>query len=354
MAEPVPGVVAAGGERIYTSSVETPGLYVSPNGGRTWTATDRGIIAGDLRDGLVAQRLPGGGVGRRVVALNTPLNEDPDFLYRSDGGLDWVKIPLQPVTIADAGGSVVLAGDVHGVSRSVDGGKTWSAVPSAPAGARGFRPSVTQPSYVALDSIDTTGPYDQITLWMSDDAGATWRSSTLSSQCTPLGGYKCPNYPAYAVDPFNPSRRWAAYNYTEQGDLPTIFTSTDGGASWPELNFSLPLTRALAADPTVPGRLLTGTDGGLFVSADGGASWQPLGDLPDGAVILQFAWDPLASSWYAATRANGIFRSLDDGAHWTPLDGAPDLDAPTIAVDPRRPTALLAAFAGQGLWRWVP
>lgn len=355
MTEPVPGVVAAGGERIYTSSGPTPGLYVSSNGGRSWTATDRGIIAGDLRDGLVAQRLPGGGGGRRVVALNTPLNEDPDFLYRSDGGLDWVEIPLKPVTIADAGGSVVLAGDFHGISRSLDGGNTWSVVPSAPAGARGLRPSVTQPAYMALDMIDTTGPYDQITLWMSDDAGATWRRSgdTLSVECSPLAFYKCPNLPAYAVDPSNPSRRWAAYNYPADFESPAIFTSQDGGASWQVATSSLPQALALAADPTTPGRILTGTYGGLFVSEDSGTSWQPLGDLPDFAVS-QLIRDPLSATWYAATLANGIFRSLDNGAHWTPLDGAPDLDAPTIAVDPRRPTALLAAFAGQGLWRWVP
>ncbi|MFL6233844.1 MAG: hypothetical protein ACJ76N_11975 [Thermoanaerobaculia bacterium] len=90
------------------------------------------------------------------------------------------------------------------------------------------------------------------------------------------------------------------------------------------------------------------------MSGDGGLSWSPLGDLPAGAAVRQLARDPLSASWYAATTDRGIYRSLDDGAHWTLLDGAPDHDHPTIAVDPRRPTALLAAFAGQGLWRWTP
>ena len=71
-------------------------------------------------------------------------------------------------------------------------------------------------------------------------------------------------------------------------------------------------------------------------------------------MIRQFAYDPRIAAWYAATFEHGIYRSLDGGVHWTLLAGAPDLDAPTIAVDPRLPPALLAAFRGQGIWLWTP
>ena len=149
-------------------------------------------------------------------------------------------------------------------------------------------------------------------------------------------------------------RRWIAYDTTAFPGPSGLFLSEDGGASWQTETSDLPVILALAADPTTPGRLLAGTDDGLFASLDGGLHWAPLGDLPAGVAVRQLLRDPLSASWYGATVASGLYRSLDSGAHWTLLAGAPDHDHPLIAVDPRRPTALLAAFAGQGLWRWVP
>ncbi len=350
------GVVAAGGERLYSGDDQSLGLYTSSDGGRTWTAADHGIVAGDLRDGLVAQRPPGGGPGRRVVALNTPLGGTPDDLYRSDGGQSWVKEPLQPVTIADAGGSVVLAGDDNGVMRSRDGGTTWTAVPSAPHGAQAFRPNPIQPEHVALLAFRPNNAYGSLALWTSDDAGATWRRSSngLPVHCSHIASVDvCPGFPAYAIDPFNASRRWVSSTQAFES-MPQLFLSEDAGATWSLATADLPWTLALLPDPTVPGRLLAGTFGGLFMSGDGGLHWSPLGDLPAGAGVRQLLRDPLSASWYAATIDRGIYRSLDGGSHWELLEGAPDHDNPTIAVDPRRPTALLAAFAGQGLWRWTP
>jgi photosystem II stability/assembly factor-like uncharacterized protein len=359
VAEPAAGVVAAGGERIYTSSFAAPGLFVSANGGRTWTDAGRGIIAGDVREGLVAQRLLGG-ARRLVVAVNTPQGGPPNDIYRSDGGPSWVKVPIPPEqTIADASGSIVLAGNANGVLRSSDSGITWSAVPSAPPGVLAFLPSVNQPSYTALTAAEDVGPDRSIALWTSDDSGATWHrgDSGLPTACvrvTVLGILACPTYSAYLADPFDPSRRWLAYDFADNGEPHTLFTSTDGGASWQEETSSLPRTLALVGLSMIPKFLLAGTDGGLFESPNNGKEWGPWGDLPAGVVIRQFAWDPLSFSLYAATRAHGIYRSLDDGTHWTLLAGAPDHDDPTIAIDPRRPTALLVAFEGQGLWRWTP
>jgi photosystem II stability/assembly factor-like uncharacterized protein len=353
---PTDGVVATGGERLYTGSIRGRGLYVSQDGGRSWKRSDQGILAGDLRNGLIAQRLPGGGVGRRLLVLNTPIGGSPDGVYRSDGGKDWIKTPLQePSQIVDAGGSTVLAQDRRGVIRSQNGGTSWQVVTTAPPQAFSLLFSVTQPRYVALLAFEDNSAYGNVPLWTSDDGGATWRRSSngLPIVCTHIASVDvCPSLTGYTVDPFNPSRRWI-FGIDAYPAQPRVFLSENAGVSWQVASvLSNPL--ALAADLHIQGRLLAGTYEGLFVSEDAGAHWLPLGDLPAGAAIRQLAYDERAAAWYAATTAHGIYRSLDNGAHWTLLAGAPDHDSPTIAVDPRRPTALLAAFRGQGVWRWTP
>ena len=134
-----------------------------------------------------------------------------------------------------------------------------------------------------------------------------------------------------------------------------LFLSESSGASWRAATQDPPTIFALAADPDVRHRLLAGAFEGLFVSEDGGRRWRPFGSgLPEGAAIHQLLRHPRFDTWYAATLDRGIFRSLDGGASWTRLEGAPDHHAPRIAIDPRRPEALLAAFRGQSLWRWAP
>jgi photosystem II stability/assembly factor-like uncharacterized protein len=356
--EPTDGVVAAGGNVVYTGSVRSRGLYVSTDAGRTWKRIDQGIAAGDARDGLVAQRLPGGGAGRRLVVLETPFGDNPIALFRSDGGKDWVKLPPQnPRSVVDAGGSTLVAVGGGGVIRSENGGDTWSLVLSAPFGFD-LLSSVTRLQSMALLMFEDSGPYGNVVPWTSDDAGATWRRSSAGLPIT-CGHFAsvdvCPRFAAYAVDPFDVTRRWISVTFDFFPPTPQLYVSKDSGTFWRLLTEDLPEVLALAADPVIKDRLLAGSTGGLFVSEDGGAHWLPLGTgLPDGAAIHQFARDARSATWYAATTDRGIYRSLDNGATWTLLAGAPDHDRPAIAVDPRRPTALLAAFAGQGVWRWTP
>ena len=352
---PADGLVAAGGEGLYTGGEATPNLEVSRDGGRSWRRIDQGIGAGDLRAGLVAQRLARPGGGRRLFALDTPFGDVPDAVYRSDGGQSWLKLSLEhPLALADGGAPAVVAIDDRGLIRSPDGDDDFQLVPSAPPQPTALRSDVSQPRFLALIAFEPGSPVGDAPLSLSDDGGATWRRSStgLPITCSHIASVDtCPDFPAYAVDPFDPNRRWVAFTSPAPGNF-TLFVSTDAGASWQVAELLPDGVLALAADPAVPGRLLIGTYGGLIESTDGGQSWIPLGDLPDTAVVRQLARD--GATWYAATVVAGIFRSLDGGAHWTRLEGVPDHDNPTIAIDPRRPAALLTAFRGQGLWRWTP
>ncbi len=360
---PGTGVVAPGGDVVYTAGtyaggIQGRGLYLSEDGGRTWQAKHQGIANGDLRRGFVAQRLPSGGAGRRLNALQTPPGDSPAALVRSDGGKGWVKSLNRPGSLADAGRPFLVAVDEHGaVVRSQNGGETWSAVASAPLNPLSLCSSLGQPRFVSLEAFEDVGASGRVAFWTSDDAGSTWRRTSrgLPINCNhAISVDWCPTYPAYAVDPFNTRRRWVAIAggfFVQTG----LFLSENGGGSWHTASTELSEIFALAADPKVEDRLLAGTFTGLFLSEDGGRHWRAFGDgLPEGDGVRQLAWDPRAATWYAATSSQGIFRSLDNGFTWSLLAGAPDHDAPAIAVDPRLPTALLAAFRGQGAWRWTP
>ncbi len=357
LAMPGQGVVAASATLLYTGgSRASQGLYASADAGRTWRPLQHGIAAGDLRQGLAVQRPPQGGVGRRVVGLQLLPGVDFPAVFYSGGGKVWTRTPELGEVLADAGGSTLVAASNETVRRSRDGGATWSPIPGAPAAVFGLRAGAASSPFLALDSFEEGGDYGRMALWLSDDAGASWRraSEGLPIDCTHAASVDwCPRFSPYAVDPFDPRRRWVAFGGSFFA--PRIFRSDDSGASWQLATADLAAITALAADPRVPGRILAGTAGGLFESADGGLHWLSLGeDLPAGSQVLQLLPDLRYGIWYASTAAHGLYRSPDGGATWTPLMGQPDLESPTIALDPRRAEALLAAFAGQGLWRWTP
>jgi photosystem II stability/assembly factor-like uncharacterized protein len=370
---PEGAVVSAGGSLVYAGSafssvLDYPerGLSASRDGGRTWTSLAAGISAGSVYRAFVVQRSPDAADaldaldaddGWRLVAL--ALAPNLQFgLFLSNRGGKWVQSPGRFSDLAATGGSTAVAVKEDRVVRSQDGGVTWSAVPSVPT-TGGFLVDAMQPRYLALLHFVPNRDYGDLVLWTSDDGGATWRrSSNGRSRCIPAGGSSlCGFFLAFAVDPFDATHRCASV-YTVNG-VPSwaIDLSTDAGLTWhptpPVIADGLPVS-ALAADPASPGRFLAGTYYGLFLSEDGGLHWQPWGDLPSHAMVYQLVRDERTATWYAATGAEGIYRSLDGGAHWTLLAGAPDLDRPTIAIDPRTPDTLIAAFKGLGVWQWTP
>lgn len=106
---------------------------------------------------------------------------------------------------------------------------------------------------------------------------------------------------------------------------------------------------SLLVAPDDPETLQLGTHEGLFRSVDGGMSWKHASLAGSDAMNLA---QPSASTMWAAGH-NVLSRSADGGATWKDVrpSGLPGLDVHGFAVDPRDPTRLLAAIAGQGLFR---
>jgi photosystem II stability/assembly factor-like uncharacterized protein len=106
---------------------------------------------------------------------------------------------------------------------------------------------------------------------------------------------------------------------------------------------------SLLVDPTDPRRIFLGTHVGLYASIDGGRSWE-FARL-EGQDAMNLARASGETVWTAGH--NVLARSADGGTTWEDVrpDGLPSLDIHGFAVDPRDPTTLYAAVAGQGLYR---
>jgi photosystem II stability/assembly factor-like uncharacterized protein len=92
-----------------------------------------------------------------------------------------------------------------------------------------------------------------------------------------------------------------------------------------------------------------GTHVGLYVSSDGGRHWRFDSLSGDDAMNLQR--QGADTIWLAG---HEVFKkSSDGGVTWSDVRpaGLPSLDIHGFAVDPRKPTTLYAAVAGEGLYR---
>lgn len=139
---------------------------------------------------------------------------------------------------------------------------------------------------------------------------------------------------------------------------PTVFRSTDGGATWKEAasppRFPTGEPRGRAVDhvfwltpghASQPGVWYGGTSPqGLFRSEDGGVSWAPIagyndhpdqaswvgGDkdqTPDGGKLHSILVDPRDPNvLYISSSGGGTFTSTDAGATWAPLNSGVHLD----------------------------
>jgi len=251
-------------------------VYVLGADRSLYASSDGGGHCHSVFENLVSPSDGGPGIGVSGSAETVELAVDPfttGTLYRVN-----VKTVSGPgVGIATIHMSSVL-------SRSADGGVTWSPVTdvfgygyvsmiATDPGTRGVLYAVT------AGGIPGTGPF---TLYRSQDGGASWSSlATFAEQANSL-----------SVDPNSP-----ATIYVNQ------WRSTDGGVTFAKLSdddtwqiVPAPRNRSLLYAAT--------TDRGVIRSDDGGATWNPMnaGFQPYETNIFWLAIEPNSVFLHAATQ----------------------------------------------------
>ena len=278
------------------------GVFRSSDTGQTWTAANSGLVstlalpvrvASDStvyadKDQILISRstdgaeswTDGGDVG--VVAFDVHPTQPGVLLAGSrglsrstDGGETWAPTGLisgftQQVVYDRSNPDIAYASlSQEGMVRSTDGGDTWDAINNGLTDLSISRFAIDpfDPAQLyAASGANTTNGGDQ---WHSfDNDFPEGRASTL------------------AMDPLVPGRIYATLNTG-------FFKSEDGANSWSEVTTAPGgFPRTVLADPVTPNVVYFGYFGGFSISVDGGDTWTVSIDGLEDADIRALAADP--------------------------------------------------------------
>jgi photosystem II stability/assembly factor-like uncharacterized protein len=278
------------------------GVYVSTNGGASWThvAEPRfdGCHIGAIQVSPsnasvidVAAASNGGRAGPGIAGQCVP------GIYRSvDGGATWTvalntvtdkEYPALDFAVDPSAPTIWYAGlEFAGVYRSLDSGATWSRLTTG-------LPAVASVGRVVVSAAGSTGVYAAIAtpesalqgVYASANSGTSWSQVTSANFCAGAGGGpQCEYDFAVAANPAAPTvfytggvtmRRFASSGDTSSAILDPYGVAGASGVHWD--------VHALEFDANA--RLWIGTDGGVWRTSDGGATVQ---NLNAGLSLQQF------------------------------------------------------------------
>ena len=268
------------------------GLYKSTDGGKTWSnvgLSGTRHISRIVIDPHNSNHVIAGALGDVFGS-----NENRGVYVTDDGGKTWSKT----LYVSDRSGASDLAidpqhsnivyagmwefrrepwtfhsGGEGGLYKSVDGGKTWThltghGLPDGITGRIGLAvaPSNGNRVYAMIES-------DKGVLWRSDDAGANWSMINDDTLVVQRPFY----FSRMEVDPKNPDHVWAL--------SAALSSSRDGGKTFHMLpNGPHGDFHAMWIAPNDPKRLIIGEDGGQAITLDGGQSWFDMENMNIGEV----------------------------------------------------------------------
>lgn len=304
--------------RLYAVS-NRAGVYVSTDGGATWTNFSQGLTGYALRLEALSLLADGGtlylctrdGVYSRRIALTSTQPESAAW-QAANAGLKGQTVNA----ITKTGDALFVGTESAGVFSSADGGLAWTAA----------NKGLTNLAPLSLTSIGTTLVLGSegagiFTSPRSDVAWAQANAGIIAGQ-------------VLSLTVLNNTLFAATYGNGIQ-------FSRDGGTTWAAAKgindppqgsqgLSAYVNRISAAGT----RMFAATYGGLFASGDGGATWTAANGSGTGALkdfglsVYDIALNSSNNKLTAAT-GDGIYVSADDGKTW--LRRARELDD-TVAV----------------------
>ena len=250
------------------------GIYRSTDSGNTWRLFGSSVFDGQRINEIVIDS-----ANRNKWIIST----DAGIYITTNGGSTFTRTlsgvasalrmhPTNPNILWAALGNI-WGSSTNGVYVSTNGGSTWTRYTALPLG--------TSVGRIELDVCRSNPNVIYVVLGQTISAGArihsVWKTTNGGSTWTQLSGAPAGNGQSWydlvmRVDPSNPN-----IAYVGEVDL---FRTTDGGSSWTRINPQATVghvdQHALEFDPTDPAKIFIGSDGGLFYSANRGTTLTPL------------------------------------------------------------------------------
>jgi len=304
------------------------------NGGGIWRSTDGGTTWSQIPSPLPP-------AGSTAMFEGEEISIAPDngviyvatsygVSYSADRGVTWTH--SDPFGGSDHGvrsvlalqNSLVIAGGLRGIRRSLNGGVAWVAATSgagliADLHAFGRSPYWIDQAYVVNNNTE---------LYYTENGGDAWTRITRA----PAGGGPCGGITFVKAQPEqiinSPVDRTILLWFGNRCGLYTLACPELGARSfnysgtWAQMTIDHGDTRDLAFDSTNQA-LLLGTDGGLHKTNDGGTHWTYTGGGRNGYNALQIAEitgqaiaSPSRYDLYFGTQDNNLWASPDTGRSW--------------------------------------
>lgn len=300
--------LAIDGGKMYAGTQQgtnaTNEVWVSEDNALNWRKLGNGIAA-DFPSNFANRVFEMAVVGGKVFAAGT------SGVLVFDG-TKWSPAFRGPNIVSfyslAASGNTLFAGSwYHGIARSTDGGANWELVNN------GLNSRHTGAVYKANGVLYVGTVYG---VMISRDEGQTWaQSSAPLAECYSLASFDGKIFGGFA----------GGLAYTaDQGQTWTVVPASSGiGAGF--------VFRLLSIGNVLYAGINNATTGGVFRTTDGGQTWTAVNNGLTSRNVFDLA--ATSTALFAATTTAGVFRSTDGGQNWTAVNnGLPSLTVVGVAA----------------------
>lgn len=376
-------------------------IYESFDGGKQW----KRLARLGQRDDLVIDNIEvDGSDGKHITAGVWVINRPDGGVFTSkDGGHTWTESQqmkghsVRALVSAPSDHSILVAGALDGVYRSMDSGENWMLI--SPRGST----EIHEIESLAVDPKDPQIIYAGTwhLPWKTTDGGQNWKSikegiiedsdvfsiiidpkepkTVYASACS--GIYK--SVTAAEPNPRDSNKRFdkvqgipstarrtrvlmqdpTRSNIVFAGTTEGLFRTSDAGKTWIRNTSPDMIVNDVYVDPSRPDHVLLATDrSGVLLSDDGGFTFRSSNKGFSARQVASFAQSRMVSAHVAVGVVNdknygGVFMSNDGGLSWSQRSDG--LDGRDVFSLLRTGDDTLLAGTNRGIYRfagerWVP